>query len=152
MNIINPLQLHCFMKKTIIALMAFAITLGAAAQQQRRNFTPEQSATMQTDRIKEACNIDETQYKAIYALYINQSKRMEAFRDSIRNAGGDMRQGMSSFMKEYTLTNDSIKLILNDEQKAAFDKLQQERRNRQGGFGRGGNGGPRGNGQRRNRD
>ena len=111
------------------------------AQQQRREFTPESQATRQATQIKEACNVTDEQYTALYNLFLSEAQKMRAQMDSLRAAGaqGGMRQfNREEWQKRQDEQTAKIKAILTPEQHEAYDKFlkeQQERRNRMGGMG-----------------
>lgn len=120
------------MKKIYLTLIAMVMSLGMMAQMPQ--FSPEDMATRQATQIKEACKLSDEQYKSVYELMLNNSKQMMARMDSIRNAGGDMRQSfdMEAMRKQQEKQNAAIKALLTEEQAAAYDKFQAERRQRFG--------------------
>ena len=120
------------------------VTLSAFAQGpqrgERREFKPEEMATRQADRIKQACNIDDKQYDKLYNLFLNQSKEMQ----KQMQAGQGQRMSREDMQKRFEEREKAIKAILTDEQVKAYDKMQQEQRQRRGNGGqRGGQRGPR---------
>ncbi|MBO7467371.1 MAG: hypothetical protein J6T94_06815 [Bacteroidaceae bacterium] len=132
------------MKKILFALVAMMVTLSAFAQGpqrgERREFKPEEMATRQADRIKQACNIDDKQYDKLYNLFLNQSKEMQ----KQMQAGEGQRMSREDMQKRFEEREKAIKAILTDEQVKAYDKMQQEQRQRRGNGGqRGGQRGPR---------
>ncbi|MBP5323510.1 MAG: hypothetical protein J6Y84_06925 [Bacteroidaceae bacterium] len=132
------------MKKILFALVAMMVTLSAFAQGpqrgERREFKPEEMATRQADRIKQACNIDDKQYDKLYNLFLNQSKEMQ----KQMQAGQGQRMSREDMQKRFEEREKAIKAILTDEQVKAYDKMQQEQRQRRGNGGqRGGQRGPR---------
>lgn len=132
------------MKKILFALVAMMVTLSAFAQGpqrgERREFKPEEMATRQADRIKQACNIDDKQYDKLYNLFLNQSKEMQ----KQMQAGQGQRMSREEMQKRFEEREKAIKAILTDEQVKAYDKMQQEQRQRRGNGGqRGGQRGPR---------
>ena len=97
-------------------------------------------ATRQADRIKQACNIDDKQYDKLYNLFLNQSKEMQ----KQMQAGQGQRMSREDMQKRFEEREKAIKAILTDEQVKAYDKMQQEQRQRRGNGGqRGGQRGPR---------
>lgn len=128
------------MKKICLALMAALMTVSVSAQ--RREFKPEEMATRQATSIKETCSTTDEQYDALYKLFLDSANKMKAQRDSIAAAGGDFRQGSDreTWRKRQEQQNAAIKAILTEEQWAAYQKANEERRQRMG---------QRGNGQRR---
>lgn len=123
------------MKKIILTLVAVIMTVGMMAQQ-RREFNPETMAQRQAQNIKEACQLNDEQYTKIYNLLLDNNMKMQAARDSIRNAGGDFRQSFDreKMRKANEEQQNAIKAILTDDQKVAYDKYVEEiRQRRQGG-------------------
>ena len=143
------------MKKILFVIMALAISTCAFAQQpqrgQRREFKPEEMAQRQTDRIKEACQTNEKQTKALYGFFLRQAKaqqeRFAKMQQGERPQQGNMEDFRAEMEKRQKAQNDTIKGILTKEQFAKYEKMQQEQRQRFGGGQggpRGGQGGPRG--------
>lgn len=136
------------MKKIILSLLLVLATLGANAQGfGGRQMNPEDMAKRQAERIKEACGINDDQYKAIYEYFLDSSKKQIAQMDSIRNAGGQggfPRMSREDMEKRRQAQTDKIKSILTEEQFAKYEEMQKQMMQR---FGQG-----RGNGEgRRNR-
>ena len=140
------------MKKILFAIMALAISTCAFAQQpqrgQRREFKPEDMAQRQTDRIKEACQTNEKQTKALYDYFLRQAKiQQEQFakmQQGERPQQGNMENFRAEMEKRQKAQNDTIKSILTKDQFVKYEKMQQEQRQC---WGQGGQGGPRGGGQ-----
>lgn len=126
------------MKKIILAALVMLTSVAAMAQMPQ--FTPEDMATRQATQIKEACKINDDQYKAIYTYLLDQSKKMMAQMDSIRNAGGNggrgafNREAMQKRQEEQTA---KIKSILTPEQFTAYEEMLKKQRERRGQFGGG---------------
>jgi len=128
------------MKKIILA--AFVMLASVVAHAQQFQFNPEDMATRQATQIKEACNVDEDQYKKLYNLFLDQSKKMIAQMDSLRNAGGGNggfpRMDREAMQKRQDETNAKVKAILNEDQYKAYEEMlkkQRERRRQMGGGG-----------------
>lgn len=135
------------MKKVIFTLVALAMTLTMSAQQQRREFNPEQMAERTAKSIQEAVGLSDAQYTQVYELMLKQNKEWRAQRDSLQKAGVDARQGFNreAMQKRQQAQQEALKAILTPEQQAKYEKYQQERMQRRGQGGqRGGQGGPRG--------
>jgi len=149
------------MKKILFAIMALAISTCAFAQQpqrgQRREFKPEDMAQRQTDRIKEACQTNDKQNKALYNYFLREAKRQQEQWAKMQQGERPQRQegGREAFRaemeKRQKAQNDSIKSILTKEQFTKYEKMQQEQRNRFGQRG-GGQGAPRGERPQGNRN
>ncbi|MBQ0021907.1 MAG: hypothetical protein KBT29_01575 [Prevotellaceae bacterium] len=126
------------MKKIILSLIVMLMTVSAMAQGfQRREFNPKEMATRQAEQIKNACNLSDEQYKSVCDLLIKNAEKMKVELDSIQAAGGDFRQSFDreKMRKRNEEQNAAIKALLNEEQVAAYEKMQAERRQRFGGGG-----------------
>ena len=146
------------MKKILFAIMVLAISTCAFAQQpqrgQRREFKPEDMAQRQTDRIKEACQTNEKQNKALYNYFLRDAKRQQeqwAKMQQGERPQGSREDFRAEFEKRQKAQNDTIKSILTKDQFTKYEKMQQEQRNRFGQRG-GGQGGPRGDRPQGNRN
>lgn len=123
------------------------VTLSASAQFPGggMQFNPEDMAKRQADQIKETCKVNDEQYKKIYDYYLGETKTMMARMDSIMKANnGQPQMGMGGFNREDMQKRQEaqikvLKGILTEEQFAAYQKAQEERRQRfmqnGGGFG-----------------
>ena len=140
------------MKKLFLTLMVAMISLTSFAQfgggqGQRREFKPEDTATRRADQIKEAANINDEQYKKVYDLFLKQAQQQQAQIKEAQEKGERPQFDREAMQKQQEATNAALKEILTAEQFAAYEKAQQERRQRGGGFGGGrpgGQGGPGG--------
>ena len=148
------------MKKLILTMMVAMISLTSFAQfgggGQRREFKPEDQATRRADQIKETAKISDEQYKKVYDLYLKQAQEQQARMKEAQEKGERPQFNREEMQKQQEATNAALKEILTAEQFAAYEKAQQERRQRmgQGGGGFGGGGGygggrPRGQGGQR---
>lgn len=140
------------MKKLILSLMVAMVSLTSFAQfgggGQRREMKPEDQATRRADQIKEAAKISDEQYKKVYDLYLKQAQEQQARMKEAQEKGERPQFNREDMQKQQEATNAALKEILTEEQFAAYEKAQQERRQRMGqggGFGQGG-GRPRGQG------
>ena len=138
------------MKKIILTLMLAVVSLSSFAQFGGGQFQmpkPEEMATRRADQVKEqvkdAGQLTDEQYKKVYDLYLKQSKDMQA---KMSEGGGMGGFNMEEMQKQQEATNKALKEILTAEQFAAYEKAQQERRQRGGGFGGGRPGGQGGQG------
>ena len=141
------------MKKIILTMMVAMISLTSFAQfgggqGQRREFKPEDTATRRADQIKEAAKISDEQYKKVYDLYLKQAQDQQAKMKEAQEKGERPQFDREAMQKQQEATNAALKEILTADQFAAYEKAQQERRQRGGGFGQGGGfGGGRPGGQ-----
>ncbi len=126
------------MKKIILSLIV-ALSAVAANAQGFGPMNPEDMAKFQAERVKETCATTDDQYKALYTLYLEQSKKMMEEMEANRSQGGQPFN-MEAIRKRMEETDKKIKAILNEEQYAKYEEMQKQMRSR---FGGGGPGGPR---------
>lgn len=139
------------MKKLFIAILALTVTLGVCAQdsigntrperregyrqgRQRREFTPEEIATRQAMDLKEKIEgISNQQYEQIYAIYLWRAQESKHERDSLmanRKEGERPRMDREKMQQRENVVVDALKLILDEKQFAAYEKIQNEQRQR----------------------
>lgn len=121
------------MKHLFILLAALTLSLSLNAQNRpRREFSPEEVATKQTMELREKIeNITDQQYEQIYAIYLWRAQESKAERDSIMataKEGERPRMDREKMMQRENVVTDALKLILDEKQYAAYEKIQQERR------------------------
>lgn len=134
------------MKKTILSLLVTLFAVVANAQGFGGPMNPEDMAKFQTERVKEACTLNDDQYKAIYDIYLEQSKKMQEQMQSAQQGGNGMpRFDREAMKKQREEMNAKIKTILTEEQYAKYEEMQKQQRQR---FGGGRHGGPRPEGGR----
>ena len=130
------------MKKIVLAMMlvltSFSVQAQGQAQGQRREFNPEQSATRQADRIKEACKVDDAQYKKLHDLFLEEANKQKAQMEAMRQQGQQGQRGSfdrEAWQKRQEEQLAKIKAILTPEQYAAYEEAmkQMRERRRQGG-------------------
>jgi len=150
------------MKKLFFAFAAMMVSTLCFAQGfgggmgfgggQGQQMSPEDRAKRQADQLKEQLTLNQAQYDSIYTYYVKNAKEQQKQREEMMNGGGqgqmDMQAMMEQMQKQREAQEAKIKSFLTDDQKKAYDKAQQERRERMqqggmGGFG-GGFGGPQG--------
>ena len=136
------------MKKIILSMMVAFISLTSFAQQpgggQRREFKPEDMATRRADQVKEAAKTTDEQYKKVYDLFLKQAQETQAKMKEAQEKGERQQFDREAMQKQQEATNAALKEILTAEQYEAYEKAQQERRQR---FGQGGGRGQGGRGQ-----
>ena len=124
-------------------------------QQQRqapKRLTPQERATMQTDRLKEELELTEDQYKKVYKSILGREKETENIMGSFRPGGrggmrpggmggGGMRGGAPQVSRVNTGMNDTqeqikgfrercdkkIKKALTEEQYAKYQEIEAQR-------------------------
>ena len=109
------------MKKSIIlSLIALMISVAAFAQpkpqgaHERKAPSVEEIAKRHADFMQKAYKLDKGQYDKVYKLYLKQAKKNEARMKQIKKEREQMNKGMKG--------------ILNQEQWAKYEKMQQRRR------------------------
>ena len=112
-------------KMFIGALVALCSALNVNAQGGFGDFDPEKMADMSVHRMDEQLNLNEEQEGKIKTIYLDMFK-----------GGFENMSGPEEMKKKFEDMNKKIKAVLNDEQKAKYDKMMEEMRRR-------GPGGPR---------
>lgn len=123
------------MKKIILSIIVTLFALVVNAQGFGGPMNPEDMAKHQAARVKETCGTNDEQYKAVYTVYLESSKKMM---EAMQSGEGFNPETMQKRMEE---TNAKIKAILTPEQYVKYEEMQKKMRERfrQGG----GFGGPR---------
>ncbi len=113
---------------------------------QQGRMSPEDRAKRTVEDLEKSLKLTKQQQDSVYAYSLTQAKEQQALFQ--QGQDGD-RQAMMGKMREIRANTDKkIRTILNDDQKAAYDKLMKERQNRQGPGNRGGR--QQGEGRQRN--
>ena len=135
------------MKRMILAAFALVLSVSIFAQQpqrgERREFKPEDMATMQADRMKKDLNLDDKQYKSVYNLFLKRGEEMKAqFARPQEGQQVDREARRAEMQKQQEAMQAELKKILTPEQYAKYEEMQKKEaeRRRQGGP----QGGPRG--------
>lgn len=148
------------MKKVVLTMIAaVAMSFSAMAQeqndQQRRQFNPEEMAKNRTEEAVKKYGLNEKQATKLLDLNKRFSDKLRPMRrdmrpgrqggnrgqrmerpDSVKREGGqrpDMRARMEEMRKVQDEYNKELKTILTDEQFKAYEKDEQNRRQRFGG-------------------
>ena len=121
------------MKKVLLTcfVLAGALLFSYAQPPQRGGqMSPEDRAKRMVEDLEKSLKLTKQQQDSVYAYSLAGSKEQQALFQQGRD--GD-RQAMMGKMREIRANTDKkIRTILNDDQKAAYDKLVKERQNRQG--------------------
>ena len=135
------------MKRLILAVFALVFSVSIFAQQpqrgERREFKPEDMATMQADRMKKDLNLDGKQYQSVYNLFLKRGEEMKAqFARPQQGQQVDREARRAEMQKKQEAMQAELKKILTPEQYAKYEEMQKKEaeRRRQGGP----QGGPRG--------
>ncbi len=117
------------MKKTLLFLAILAVTSFAKAQP-RMQRNPEEVAKRQSEMLEKRLGLSADQKAKIYDLTLSQAKSRDSLMTAARNGGGDRKAMMEKMRAQQNESQTKIKAVLNDTQKAEFDKWQQERMDR----------------------
>ena len=144
------------MKKIILTLMMAVVSLSSFAQFGGGQFQmpkPEEMATRRADQMKEqvkdAGQLSDEQYKKVYDLFLKQAQEQQARMKEAQEKGERPQFNREDMQKQQEATNAALKEILGAEKFEAYQKAQQERRQRMGQGGGFGGGRPRGQGGQR---
>ena len=127
------------MKHIIILFAAVAMSLSLNAQhrhhdRQRKELAPEEVATKQAMNLREKItSITDQQYEQIYAIYLWRAQESKAERDSVMSAPKDgerPKMDREKMQQRENVVNDALKLILDETQYAAYEKMREEQRQR----------------------
>jgi len=115
------------MKRLLIILGLFlSVTIGASAQGRMQMGTPEERATRQLSQL-EPLKLNQDQKVKLASVFLWSAIQV----DSIRTAlNGDFTAMRSKMMPVQEQTNKMVNLILNEEQKKAYEAILEERRSR----------------------
>jgi Spy/CpxP family protein refolding chaperone len=128
------------MKKTLVLLTTFLLSVGAASAQSsdlapagranrmgqgRGNTTPEQRADMQTQRLTKALSLSADQSKQVRTIALAENQEMQALRT--KYASADSRQGAGQEMKVIREKYDAqLKAVLTPDQATKFNQMRAE--------------------------
>jgi hypothetical protein len=115
------------MKRLFIIFGLFlSLTTIASAQGRMQMGTPEERATRQLSQL-ESLKLNQDQKVKLASVFLWSAIQV----DSIRTAlNGDFTAMRSKMMPVQEQTNKMVNLILNDEQKKAYEAILEERRSR----------------------
>jgi len=106
----------------LTAILTLVIVGGSNAQQQQRmRMTPEQQAA----QLKDSLGLDTAQVAKIVVIYKEQQDKMTEMRNA--NQGGDMQAMRDAITEMRKKTDDKIKTVLTDAQKAKYDIMIKNR-------------------------
>ncbi|WP_134091098.1 DUF4890 domain-containing protein [Olivibacter sp. XZL3] len=113
------------MKKMILSALLF-IGMGSMAFAQQDDYkrkarTAEERAKRSTELLAEKLSLSEDQKKEIYAINLDNIKKMDVERKKGMQAHKDLMQ------KSVTERNEKINSVLTDAQKSAYQDLKKER-------------------------
>lgn len=116
----------------LIVLLLLAGAISSNAQNQggpRPRRSPEESTKMQLERLPQTLNLTEDQKAKVSAIYLTQAKS----RDSLFTAmgqGTDREVMRTKFTELSALTDKQVLVLLNEDQKKAYNTYIQERASR----------------------
>lgn len=117
------------MKKTFLFIALLAGTVSFSQAQQRPQRTPEEMAKRSTDMLEKQLTLSADQKTKIYAIELSQFKTMDSLRTAA--AGSDNRREMMTKMRSMRDENTKkISDLLNEDQKKAYQKMQEDMHNR----------------------
>jgi hypothetical protein len=119
---------------SLSVLMLMCVMTASAQRMQRMRMSPDDRAKVLADSLA----LDSTQTAQVTAIYKDQQDAMQKIRDDNQ---GDFEAMRGAMMDLRTKTEDKIKAVLNDTQKAKYEEMLK---NRPAGMGR--MRGPRGGG------
>jgi hypothetical protein len=106
----------------LTAILTLVIVGGSQAQQQQRmRMTPEQQAA----QLKDSLGLDTTQVAKIAVIFKEQQDKMTELRNA--NQGGDMQAMRDAMTEMRKKTDDKIKTVLTDAQKAKYEIMIKNR-------------------------
>lgn len=105
---------------TVGVLMLMAAMTASAQRMQRMRFSPEAQAKMLTDSLA----LDSTQTARVTAILTDQQASMQNIREDNQGDFDAMRGAMTDLR---TKTQDKIKAVLSDTQKAKYEEMLKNR-------------------------
>jgi hypothetical protein len=115
------------MKRLFIIFGLFlSFTTIANAQGRAQMGTPEERATRQLSQL-ESLKLSQEQKVKLASVFLRSANQVDSIRATLN---GDFSAMRSKLMPVQEETNKMINLILNDEQKKAYEAILEERRSR----------------------
>ncbi|QWX83084.1 hypothetical protein H0I23_11540 [Cellulophaga sp. HaHaR_3_176] len=128
------------MKKSILILLLFIGFNSFAQNREKRNYTPEQHATLSTKKMTLALDLNESQQTKIYNLNLDNAKvrkaKMEEFKtlrksDENKRLSSDERYKKESEMLDHKIAQkEKMKSILSKEQFEKWEKMMLHQKGR----------------------
>jgi Spy/CpxP family protein refolding chaperone len=117
------------MKKLLVLLMVTLFTVSSAFAQERsqrqRGGTPEERAKSQTEALAKELNLTDAQKEKVLKINLKYAQPRTQ-----QDQNTDREKRREEFQKQQKERNDSIKVILTDDQKKKFDKYLKDREDR----------------------
>jgi protein CpxP len=119
------------MKRVIIAFgLVLCMSAFARSQDRRQMGTPAERAERQVTQLA-SLNLTADQKTKLTEIFLIQGKSIDSLRATMGGGGFEgMREKMAPIQ---TATTQKVNLVLNDEQKKAYEAILSERRSRMGG-------------------
>jgi hypothetical protein len=115
------------MKRLLIILALFlSFTTIASAQGRAQMGTPEERATRQLSQL-ESLKLNQDQKVKLASVFLWSANKLDSIRTTLN---GDFSALRSKMMPVQDETNKMVNLILNDDQKKAYEAILEERRSR----------------------
>ncbi len=117
----------------LITLLISGIAFSSLAQErgQRASRSAEEIAQMRTDRLTEQLALTEDQQQAVYALSLDNAKKMQATHKERATRSAEMREARAAKMNErraeMKASQEQLNEILTDEQREVLKQQQAER-------------------------
>ena len=115
----------------LIALLVSGITATAQEQQPRAPKSAEQIAQMRTERLTERLALNDAQQQAVYALSLEDAKKMQEIRKERAARVAEARKARKTQLDErrsaMKATQERLNEILTDEQRQVLKQHQVER-------------------------
>ena len=104
--------------------MAIGLLVAVAGFSQPPKHSPEERAKMNTDRMKTAVNLSNSQYEQVYALNLKYAEKMQ----DLRKQSGDREEKRELVKKMRQEQQQEMRSILTKDQVEAYRNYQKEKR------------------------